>query len=296
MKIDSIECFLSLAETLNYTEAAEQQNMTQSALSKIVQQMEDELGFALLVRSRREVKLTPAGESFAEESRKTLDRYYSSVSTARNASAGNSGNVQMGIRIDMIEPLAFDIVRSFYKAYPGIHMDIRSMKNYDLVRSLDKGTLECAISTGTSRNPAVRSVVLDKYRECLVVNSDHPFAGRKSISLEEAKNERFVIIARHFSIRGNESLISKCRQAHFSPNIVAESASVPHLFANLASGPYVTLLSANFRDFVDDRFVFIPIEEISYTYLKFHWNTESNNQSVKVLADYIAEEFADYQE
>lgn len=296
MRIESLECFLSLAETLNYTEAAELQNMTQSALSKIILQIEDELGLILLERSRRGVRLTPAGLAFAAECRKTLDGYYSCVASARNASLGQSGRINMAIRIDMIESHAIDIIRAFAERNPGIQLDIRSMKNSDLVRALDKGQVECAVSTGNSRNENIKSVVLDRYGDCLVMNPDHPFASRKSISLKEARLEPFVGIARTFSIRGSDSLVSKCRQAGFSPNIVAESSSIPHLFANLASGPYITLLSENYKNHVDGRFVFVPLEEKFLTYCKFHWNTASENSCLKRFAEFVVKEFADYDE
>ena len=296
MKIENIECFLSLADTLNYTEAADRQNMTQSALSKIILQMENELGFPLFVRTHREVKLTPSGRAFAEESRKTLDRYYSSIMMARTATFGKTGQIEMVVRLDMIEPLAIDIIRSFRKMHPEISIKVISLRNSDTIHALDEGRAECAISTGASRNESVESIVINRYRDCLVVNEDHPFASKGIVSLEEAKSEPFVVVSRSFSSRGNDNVISKCRKAGFSPNIVGEGSSIPHLATLLASGPYVTMLSDNYKEYMYNGFVFIPLVEEYYTYCKFHWSTASDNPSLRMLADFVAQEFAEYNE
>ena len=64
MRIDDIECFRILAETLNYTNAADRLYLTPSSLTRTIQQMEAELGFQLFDRSRRSVSLTAAGQSF----------------------------------------------------------------------------------------------------------------------------------------------------------------------------------------------------------------------------------------
>lgn len=64
MRIDDIECFRILAETLNYTNAADRLYLTPSSLTRTIQQMEAELGFQLFDRSRRSVSLTAPARAF----------------------------------------------------------------------------------------------------------------------------------------------------------------------------------------------------------------------------------------
>lgn len=93
MRIDDIECFRILAETLNYTNAADRLYLTPSSLTRTIQQMEAELGFQLFDRSRRSVSLTAAGQSFYLNSEGILDSYYAAVekrATRRKGFPGSS--------------------------------------------------------------------------------------------------------------------------------------------------------------------------------------------------------------
>ena len=72
MNIQHMKYFIDIAETLSFTESAKRCGITQPALSKAITQMEEELGFKLFNRSSRAVHLTPAGDVFFNEDRKSV--------------------------------------------------------------------------------------------------------------------------------------------------------------------------------------------------------------------------------
>ncbi|MNL65286.1 Hca operon transcriptional activator [compost metagenome] len=67
MNIQQLKCFVSLAETLNFSKTAEKLNLTQPAVSHNIKSLENELGILLFVRNKRTVNLTLAGNSFYED-------------------------------------------------------------------------------------------------------------------------------------------------------------------------------------------------------------------------------------
>ena len=291
MRTEHIECFLALAETLNYTEAAYRLYTTQSTLSRTIFQMEEELGVTLFCRSRRGVTLTPAGQSFYEDSKGVLDDYNRCVARAKNAYKGERGKIRFGAHSNLVEPIALDIISGFSKSKPEIAWDISGMPTSRMIYALDEGDVDCIISPGIPHKASIERMFLKQYRECVVMGRSHPLAACGVLSMEMLRNEHFVVMSRDFSNRGYDSVISKAHAAGYNPTIVAKASSVPHLMTILASGEYITILSENYRNMALDRLSFVPLDGQYMTDFYFMWDTESLNPCVKHLADYVRSEF-----
>lgn len=83
MEIKQLECFISLAETLNFSQTAQQLYLSQPAVTGQIKSLENELGFVLFQRNKRMVRLTPAGLVFYHEIKQILETLYSAVSRAK---------------------------------------------------------------------------------------------------------------------------------------------------------------------------------------------------------------------
>lgn len=81
MDIENIKCFISLAECLNFTKAAEKEHTTQTSMSRKINSLESELHVTLFHRDRRSVKLTSAGTEFYTQAKKLIELYDQSVQT-----------------------------------------------------------------------------------------------------------------------------------------------------------------------------------------------------------------------
>ena len=291
MKIDNIECFLTLANTLNYTEAADRLYITQSALSRLILQMEEELGVVLFARSRRGVELTPAGESFYNDSIKLLDLYSEGIARAKTAQKGESGRIRMGCHRTSTDPVVFDIIQKFTAAHKDILLDIKSMQTSELIHALDVGTIDCAVTGGCPVTEGIEKILIHPYQECLVVSKCHPLAGKKSISIQDLKDEKFVSMSRTSSSRGYDNIIGLGRDAGFTPHIEAEADSVPHLLDILAKGDAVTVLSDNYKYMAGEHFAFIPLSENYTTNMGFVYNVNNPNPCVAVIADFVRDNY-----
>ena len=85
MNIDNIKCFISLAECLNFTKAAEKEHVTQTSMSRRISSLETELGAPLFYRDNRMVELTAAGKVFYDQAKKLVEFYDQSVYMVQNA-------------------------------------------------------------------------------------------------------------------------------------------------------------------------------------------------------------------
>ena len=96
MELRHLRYFISVANELNFTRAAALLRTAQPSLSQQIRQLEDEVGVALLERTRHRVRLTPAGHVFLRESQEIVARVESAVHQATRAARGQAGEVSIG--------------------------------------------------------------------------------------------------------------------------------------------------------------------------------------------------------
>src|ERR1700739_1011496 len=94
MELRHLRYFVAVAEEENVTRAASRLHVSQPALSRQIRDLEEEIGFLLLERSAKSVRLTEAGRTFLDEARKVLQAAESAVKTARAQAARAQGEVQ----------------------------------------------------------------------------------------------------------------------------------------------------------------------------------------------------------
>ena len=291
MRIEDIEVFRVLAETLSYTNAANRMYLTQSSLTRTIQQMEEELGFQLFDRNRRSVSLTAAWKRFYEQSGAVLEAYGTTVEQARYARDGSVGTVHFSAHQHFVNGVVYDIISGFQAKKPEILLKISSSDTEHMIHDLNEGLIDCGVCTGRSASRDIERVVLKKYRDCAVLPPSHPMADREEISFGELKEERFMVISRKLAARGYDQVKNKAHAAGFDPMIEEEADSVAHLLALVATGRYITVLSENYQALACKRLCFVPLADESTVELAFLWNRNNPNPCVRVLADYIRQNF-----
>ncbi|MDR2357822.1 MAG: LysR family transcriptional regulator [Oscillospiraceae bacterium] len=195
MDIKGLQYFVAAAERLNFTVAAKECYITQTAMSLHIKKMEDELGFKLFTRGKHAIGLTDAGRDFYMRSREIILSYESAV----RHSAGVSGGV-IGV-IDIMLPsciegfVLMDSFRSFSEQYPdiklnvsveppGLHIDcIRSGRADICIGAPDDMELDGSFAVERLREDSV-AILCGKY---------HPLARRKTVTVEMVSRETAVV-------------------------------------------------------------------------------------------------------
>ena len=284
MTLFQLQCFVSVANTLNFTRSANELYITQPALSKSISSLEQELNLQLLTRSRRSVSLTAAGKLFAEECRKIISSFESGVTRAKMAVSGTIGVLRLGFQRDTFEPFTVDLVRSFSTRHPDITVDLVPCSPTGQIRGLEYGELDAIIAgdNATSFSPDNHQLLSSRV-ECAALPEGHRLAQRKFIRLEELKNENFITMSPSASRLGFESLIQKTMNAGFSPKIVAQVDHVPSLLMLIACGKGVSILYRNLEKNADGKVVFVPLEDVVPFRRWLIWNEANQNPCLKYL-------------
>lgn len=185
--MDEKDCELieMLWETRNITKAAERLFTTQSALTKRIQKLEEELGCELFIRSRKGVLFTPVAERILPYVRQVsdfMDRIRSQVAIYRKEVAGT---LKLGVSINFARYRLADVLKGFMDKYPNVDIHVSTMQSTNLYQSLVKNEISIAIVRGSFKwNEGM--VTLSEEPVCLVTAREHageplnsyPYIGR----------------------------------------------------------------------------------------------------------------------
>src|SRR6266478_9043256 len=180
MELWHLRYFLAVGEALNFTKAAAQLRVAQPALSRQMQDLEDEIGVDLLRRSSRGVTLTAEGKLFLEEVREMLKRADESVEKVRALARGEYGELHVGYASVPTVEIMPPAVAAFQKAVPRVKMLLHDLSSDDLVAGLRNATLELAVVVQPTAEHSAGIESLRTYLWCVALIAAHPFARLKS--------------------------------------------------------------------------------------------------------------------
>src|SRR5258708_14610899 len=145
MELTHLGYFLAVGDALNFTRVAAQLRVAQPALSRQVQDLEDEIGVDLLRRSRRGVTLTAEGKLFRDEVRDLLKRADESVEKVRALARGEYGELHIGYAPSPTAEILPPALAAFQKSVPRVTVLLHDLSNDELIAGLRNATLELAL-------------------------------------------------------------------------------------------------------------------------------------------------------
>jgi DNA-binding transcriptional LysR family regulator len=203
MQIETLKIFCDLVETGSFSQAAERNFVTQSAVSQQVRGLEEKFRRRLLerVRGRREVRLTSAGEVFYRESRNVLAAYASLQESMREFSGTVSGTVRVAtvysVGLHELPP----VVRRFMELYPAAKIDLEYSRTTRIVRDVLSGAVELGVVAFPEKRRGLSVIPLPGDRLVLICPPAHPLSARKKVRAAELQGQGFVLFERDIPTR-----------------------------------------------------------------------------------------------
>lgn len=222
MTLNQMKYFIAVARCLSFTEAARSLFMTQPALSRQIQAMEEELGTRLFVRDKKTLKLTPGGSVLYNGLPAFLKQYEDLMNDARNANRGHEGRLRIGI-LDVydISELFPAVMSGFQENYPQIRLSLERFSLGELPELLYDGRLDIICTYGFSLfdKPDLMTVDVQKFDSCIMLNRNHPLADKPDLTLDDLKQERFVQLGSEASQEGYQYISSLLGKGGISPEV-----------------------------------------------------------------------------
>src|SRR5438445_1353043 len=261
MELRHLRYFLAVGEALNFTKAAAQLRVAQPALSRQVQDLEDEIGVDLMKRSPRGVTLTAEGKFFLGEVRELLKRADESVEKVRALARGEYGELRVGYAPSPTVEILPPALAAFQKAVPRVKMLLHDLSSDELITGLRNATLELAIMVPPigEQTAGIEFELLRTYPLCVALTAAHPFARLKSVALEKLAAEPLVGLRRKDYSEYCHILDRIFAPIRAKPRIAVECDSASSLITEVEAGRGIALASPRFKLVAGKRLLYRPL-------------------------------------
>jgi DNA-binding transcriptional LysR family regulator len=263
MELRHLRYFVAVAEELSFTRAAERLHIGQPPLSQQIQALEEEIGATLLDRSRRWVRLTEAGRLFLNDARHILSLSASAAETAHRAHRGEFGQLKIGFTKSIpFTPIFPKIINAYRKKFPDVTLVLQEMSTMRQLAAINDYSLDLGfIRPPESESPGTLNLTtLRQHPLAVVLPAEHHLVKESRISIEDLRNEDFVMFPRDEGTTLNPQIFRLCADAGFEPKITMEAREAATIIGLVAARCGISILPDVFSIMGIKGAVFRPIE------------------------------------
>lgn len=195
MNLRQCEVFRAVMELGTVTAAAERLHVTQPAVSKMLAQLERELGFAAFIRRRKRLLPTPEAEALYHEVRRAFLSLDYLTRVAADLRHLRQGQLVIAATHIMGSHYLPEVLAPFLEAHPGLRVSLQSLDSPGTAQAVATGRADLGISQFEVPAPGLRSEVLCTPETVCVLPSDHRLVGEPYVAAEALAGERFIALA-----------------------------------------------------------------------------------------------------
>jgi DNA-binding transcriptional LysR family regulator len=222
--------FVTVAQEENLHRAASRANVTQSALSRHILALEQELGTTLFKRTAKGVSLTPTGKKFYTDAQELLLRVDRSIDRLRAAARGEEGLIRVGFNEGAARSnQVMSGLQRFSGEYPNVHIELYSMVTDQQREALNNESIDIGFfyefQSESEFDKTLEKRFLREDKMVLALTRSHPLARASDISLSDLRNEKLIWPSQLQGPRVSNRMISIFHAAGVFPKIVVEIVS-----------------------------------------------------------------------
>ncbi|MCZ8532378.1 LysR family transcriptional regulator [Psychrobacillus psychrodurans] len=294
MELRQLRYFIEVAEREHISEAAIHLHVAQSAVSRQIANLEDELGVQLFERIGRNVKLTPIGKIFLEHSvsaikaidfaKKQIDEYLDP----------EKGTIKIGFPTSLAGHLLPTVISAFKREHPNVAFHLRQGSYNYLIEAVKTREINLAfLGPLPPKDSILNNTILFSENFSVLLNANHPFAKKDKIPLIDLRNEDFVLFPEGYIMQ--KLVVEACNSVGFTPKVSSEGEDMDAIKGLVAAGIGLTLLpESTFYDSTPRFTKKIPIElpNIRRTVGIISPATRNLSPSEKVFHDFVVQFFS----
>ncbi len=239
MELHQLRYFLAVADTANFTRAAERCHITQPSLSQQILNLEREVGHKLFHRLGRKAVLTEAGTTFVQRARKVLMEVENATKELKD-----QPNLDRKITVGAIPTVApylvAPLIAKCRETHPNLEVHLREDFRSDLSRAVLEGDLDFAVVTLPIKDHRLSVEPLMVEPLLLVVGNVHSLSQRREITTNELANETWVTMGDSSTLAAQ--IRAFCGDHNFAPKIGYRCAQVATLKMLVGMGVGISIL------------------------------------------------------
>lgn len=288
MDLQRIKYFLALAEQLHYWKTAEKVNITQSALSRQIQSLENELGLQLFERNKRNVKLTPAGKFLKEKWEIELNELEYIHQFAKQLHLGERGTITIAHPDSISASLMPDMLAKITQVLPRLQIKLVQVLFENQLDFLKNYKIDLAITRDINSEPGIRAKKLYFDHLALVVPVEHPFNVFGDLSTESLKKQKFILPTKDEGSSYGEIIQALFKFYDFVPDVFLHSEFGSAIIALVRKGLGIAILPDSYMHHQSPGLRFIPLP--FKTDLWINWRSDDHNPVLANILKLVFEE------
>lgn len=244
MKLRDLQYFRTAAETEHISRAAEKLGVSQPFLTKVISQLEEELGCSLFDHVGRRVKLNHYGEILLESANTILDEVDRIHS--RFESIVDDPDQPLSIAVGS-SAYCSDLPLRYMQEFPDSRIAREYMDRPDLIRALEDGRVDYAICSppiSPKESESIVSKAVHTERACLLMPAGHPLTAKEYVELNDLNGLPLITTLKGSDTRNNIDLLCKANDVH--PDIIYESIDNNLIISMVSDGMGCTVFAWNF--------------------------------------------------
>ena len=226
MELRHLRYFVTVADELNFTRAAEKLNTVQPSLSQQIKDLEREVEVQLLKRNNRKVELTEAGQAFLKEALLSLEHAERAIQLARQIAHANKDQLNIGF-VPVAEMKVFPYIMPTIRAhFPEVKINFHSLTDAQQFRALKKGEIDIAFTRYIENAEELEHVQIFSEPLALIVPKSSPIAEQRHVSIKSLNQQDFIISDEGASPRLYKIVTDFLQQSKINVNVVQQSTNI----------------------------------------------------------------------
>lgn len=275
MDIRHLQYFLEVAKQNSFTKAAQHLYITQPTISKMIRNLEEEIGVVLFDRVGKRVELTDAGKVFLSQAQLMIQTFDNMTAQLDDLMKLKKGRIRIGLP-PMIGANFFPkVIGEFRERYPGITLQLFEDGAKKVESDVGAGALDIGVVLLPTNEETFDYFSFVNDRLMLVVHPGHRLVEQEEASLADLEGEPFLLFREDFAL--HDRIISECLEVGFQPNVVCKSSQWDFISEMVAANLGVALLPETICEELDpESFRIIPlVQPVIPWHLAMIWRKDS---------------------
>ena len=290
MELRHLRYFVAIGEEQHYGRAARRLRVAQPALSRQIQDLEEEVGFKLFERLPRGVKLSAAGKLFLDDARRILQEISEAAVRASRVASGRSGTLRIGFTENSSwRGVVPDSFRRFREQQPDAELQLQPEASLVQLEAIRSGRLDAGfVNFMPKSDPELNQLLVARQHVELAAPRSHPLTRLKKVRLRDLMEALFIWFPRRSNPAFYDQMMLKCYRGGLkSPRIVQEGVNEPTILSLVSTGMGVGWVLATARWRCPESVVILPVVDLNMPLtLALVWRKDNTSP---LLANFIAE-------
>jgi DNA-binding transcriptional LysR family regulator len=242
LSIKQVRYFIATADSGQVSQAAIALNVSQSAVTAAIKQLEDNLGVNLFRRLATGMVLTAEGTRFLYHARNVMAAVNSAERAPLTEDTAHTGTVRVGVTYTVLGYFLPRLYARFARTHPKINVELQELPRHLLEERLNDGSLDMAVMLVSNLRDKTHLAfeTLLRSRRRLWLPAEHPLLSKETITLEDVANEPYVMLTVD---EASETAGRYWHNVGLEPQVIFKTSSVEAVRSFVADGVGITILS-----------------------------------------------------